>query len=146
MKKIEKYLECLQTPQEESIFPMDSQCCGKKIYRQVYPESTTQKENLLVDFDGTIHTYEKGWYDGTIYGTPFDGAKEALDFLGKTYNIVIFTTRASKEQQGDDLPNQIRMMEEWLEKYNIHYDWITAEKIGAFKQIDDNVICIIRVN
>ena len=138
MDILKTYLEKLE--QNESIFPMDSPATGRKVYRVVYPESESKKETLLIDFDGTIHGYSKGWADGKIYDPPIAGAKEAIDELKQKYQIVIFTTRASKTQQGNDLDNQLRMMKEWLEKYEIYYDFITADKIGAVAIIDDIAI------
>ena len=105
MDILKAYLEKLE--QNESIFPMDSPATGRKVYRVVYPESESKKETLLIDFDGTIHGYSKGWSDGTVYDPPIAGAKEAIDELKQKYQIVIFTTRASKTQQGNDLDNQL---------------------------------------
>jgi hypothetical protein len=132
------YLEKLQ--KNESIFPMDSPATGRKIYRTVYPESESRKETLLIDFDGTIHGYSKGWLDGKIYDPPILGAKEAIDKLKEKYRIVIFTTRASRTQNGDNVENQLQMLKDWLSKYDIYYDSITAEKIGAVAIIDDIAI------
>jgi len=46
-----------------------------------------------VDFDGVIHSYEKGWQDGTIYGEPISGAFDAIEYLKKKYAVFIHTTR-----------------------------------------------------
>lgn len=48
---------------------------------------------LAVDFDGVIHTYERGWADGTIYGDVIPGAKAALLALMDMYAVYIHTTR-----------------------------------------------------
>lgn len=50
-------------------------------------------QTVGVDFDGVIHTYEKGWQDGTIYGEPMPGAFDALERLQKKYAVFIHTTR-----------------------------------------------------
>jgi hypothetical protein len=48
---------------------------------------------VAVDFDGVIHSYEKGWQDGSIYGTFLPGALEGLSFLMSSYAVFIHTTR-----------------------------------------------------
>ena len=65
----------------------------------------------LIDFDGPIHKYSKGYTDGSLYDRPSDGTKEFIDWLkSKGYQIVIFTTRASKtngEEMGQDYKKEI---------------------------------------
>jgi len=143
MNSLERYLEFLN--KNESIFPMDSvhtgQPLSKKIYSQRINEDTVEKkETLLIDLDGTIHNYSKGWHDGTIYDGPKEGAKEAIDKLKDEYEIVIFTTRASEEANGDDTDNQVKSVKNWLNKHKIYFDRITAEKIPCYKIIDDLAI------
>lgn len=48
---------------------------------------------VAVDFDGVIHAYSKGWYDGTIYDEPIPGAFDALRDLMTRYAVFIHTTR-----------------------------------------------------
>ena len=101
---LEKYLEKIQTDME-SIFPMDSPK-DKKPLRKYYPEQDEMysKRRLMIDFDGVLHEYD-GWNDGVIEGKPIQGAREAIEELKKTFEIIIFTTRASIEQaeeKGDD--------------------------------------------
>jgi hypothetical protein len=36
------------------------------------------RPKVLVDFDGVIHRYSKGWGDGTVYDPPVAGARAAL--------------------------------------------------------------------
>jgi hypothetical protein len=48
---------------------------------------------IAVDFDGVIHTYERGWDDGTIYGDLMPGAMDALRGLMKKHAVFIHTTR-----------------------------------------------------
>jgi hypothetical protein len=50
-------------------------------------------QTIAIDFDGVIHAYSKGWYNGTAYDKPVPGALEAIDELMKTYAVAIFTTR-----------------------------------------------------
>lgn len=48
---------------------------------------------LAIDFDGVIHTYEKGWHDGTIYGDFKPGAMPAIETLMAHDAVFVHTTR-----------------------------------------------------
>jgi hypothetical protein len=100
------------------------------------------KKCIAVDFDGVIHKYSEKWKDGTIYDGPISGVKEALEKLSKNYKILIFSTRNFDRigEDGKDQKNQIKEMEQWLNKYNIPYDEIytgTGKPIAKL-YIDDN--------
>ncbi len=99
------------------------------------------KERIMIDFDGVIHSYDKGWQDGRIYGNPIKGTKEALEKLRKKYEIVIFTTRASNRFNESPTSDElIEDLKKWLAKHEIPYDEITSEKYGAIAYIDDKAI------
>jgi ribonucleotide monophosphatase NagD (HAD superfamily) len=84
---------------------------------------------VLVDFDGVIHKYGHGWWDGTAYDIPFDGAKDGLKELEALgYTVVIFSSRDR---------DQIR---EWLRKYDFEPYEVTNEKRTAVAIIDDRAI------
>lgn len=138
---------------DESLFPMDSFPDDEKkkkrqIIRTIYPESADAKmpHRAMIDLDGTIHRYSKGYQDGTIYDDAFTGAKEVIDFLKRNgYEIVIFTTRASKgngEETNSDYKDQINQVADWLDNQGIDYDKITGEKLAADFYIDDKAIHI----
>lgn len=139
----------------ESVFPMDSfPSFGKRtMLRTLYPrtdenldEEAEYKKRVMIDLDGTIHKYSQGYSDGTIYDRPFEGAKRVIDYLKNLgYEIVIFTTRASEEnakQFNYNLDEEIGKIKDWLIKYNIYFDRITAEKLAADFYIDDKAINI----
>jgi len=89
----------------------------------------TYKPTVLVDFDGVIHAYSKGWHDGTAYDPPIPGAKEALQrMVDEGYEVVIFSTR-DWEDIGD-----------WLAKYSFPDYYVTNVKQPAVAQIDDRAI------
>ena len=103
-------------------------------------------KRVMVDLDETIHKYSKGFLDGSIYDEPFEGAKEAINWLkSQGYEIVIFTTRASREnalEMGGNHEEQIKNVATWLTDNDIYYDRITAEKIAADFYIDDKAVFI----
>jgi len=148
--KVSDYLEKLQQS-DESIFPMDSADDGKtkkkkKPLKYYVENNSKHKKRAMIDLDGTIHKYSKGWQDGTIYDDPFNGAKETIDWLRKMqFEIIIFSTRASKEnaeEMGGDHLIEINKIENYLKDHDIYFDKITAEKLGADFYIDDKAIWI----
>lgn len=140
---VSDYLEKIQN--DESIFPMDSPAKKKKVLKY-YSEADNSTRRAMIDLDGTIHKYSKGYQDGTIYDDPFDGAKETIDWLkGLGFEIIIFTTRASKEnaeELGGDHLKQITNIENYLNDNGIYFDRITSDKLGADFYIDDRAITI----
>lgn len=54
-------------------------------------------KTIAIDFDGVIHTYSKGWQDGTIYDKPVPGAFAAIRALMHDYAVFIHTTRNPNE-------------------------------------------------
>lgn len=59
--------------------------------------TSTRPQTIAVDFDGVIHTYSKGWQDGSIYDPPLPGAIDALRQLMATYAVFIHTTRTATD-------------------------------------------------
>ena len=137
----------------ESIFAMDSPATTRKKKRKVlytvYPENKQvmrMPRRAMIDLDGTIHKYSKGYADGSIYDDPFEGARNVINWLkDNNYEIVIFTTRASKQNaitNGQDVSEEIKKVSDWLIKNDIYFDKITAEKLAADFYIDDKAINI----
>lgn len=96
---------------------------------------TTTAENvaltIAVDFDGVLHSYEKGWQDGEIYGTPVPGALEAIQKLrSRGYWIVVHTAMARD-------PHTVY---KWLLNHGIYVDAVTILKPAAVAYIDDRGI------
>jgi len=88
------------------------------------------KSVIGIDFDGVIHSYSKGWQDGSIYDKPIAGTSEALtELLNKGYELFIFTARP------------IKGIKEWLEANfedkRISEIKITNKKLPAQLYIDD---------
>ena len=155
MDIIDKILERRKDDQDEAVggfaidsFPETPKKKKRQVIRTVYPESKdeTLPKRAMIDLDMTLHKYSQGYKDGEIYDDVFDGAKQVIDWLRKKgFEIVIFTTRASQEnaeENGGDHLEQIEKVKEWLNKHNIYFDRITAEKLAADFYIDDKAIHI----
>ncbi|MGW5477662.1 hypothetical protein [Streptomyces sp. NPDC004008] len=52
---------------------------------------------IAVDFDGVIHTYDRGWADGTIYGDLTPDAMTAIETLMERDAVFIHTTRNARQ-------------------------------------------------
>ncbi|MFB4275740.1 hypothetical protein ACBJ59_10645 [Nonomuraea sp. MTCD27] len=69
---------------------------------------------IAVDFDGVIHTYGKGWHDGSIYDEPVPGALDALRSLMKEYAVLRLHDPNSRgrgrvaDQSRDAMPDRPR--------------------------------------
>ena len=101
------------------------------------------KPVICVDFDGVIHSYEKGWQGGELYGEVVPGFFEWYETVRNDFDVVVFSTR---------LPLQQEQVNQWItEKWDI---WVkecgrnveplnltfSAAKPMAHVYIDDRAI------
>ena len=102
-------------------------------------ENTNQ---LAIDFDGVVHKSSKGFYDGTVYDEPVEGALNAIKELSKKYTLVIFTAKAKLDRPLVNGKSGKELVWEWLEKYHIdqYIKDVTSEKPRAVAYIDDKGI------
>jgi hypothetical protein len=102
------------------------------------------KPTICIDFDGVIHSYEKGWQNGKIYGTVVPGFFEWVERVRYDFRLVIYSSR-SKEEAG------MVAMDLWLsEQYRLWLQSTSAvvmdilefahEKPAAWLTIDDRAI------
>lgn len=106
------------------------------------------KPTICIDFDGVIHSYERGWQSGEIYGTVVPGFFEWVERVRHDFKLVIYSSRC-KSQDG------ITAMGLWLHEQRNR--WIkdggqrhpteplaiefAHEKPAAFLTIDDRAVC-----
>ena len=107
--------------------------------KEVPPGFEKDLKNIAIDFDGVIHTFDKGWHDGTCYGDPLPGALEAIKKLSEEFNIVIFTAKAKPSRPLVNGKTGAELIVEWLKKYNVYQyvDEITSEKPRSQIYVDD---------
>jgi hypothetical protein len=107
--------------------------------KDVPPGFENDLKNLSIDFDGVIHTFDRGYHDGTCYGEPLPGALEAIRHLAEEFNIIIFTAKAKPSRPLVNGKTGTQLVKEWLEKYNVmqYVKEITAEKPRSQIYIDD---------
>lgn len=102
-------------------------------------------KTIGVDFDGVIHRYSKGWFDGTIYDEPIPGALDGLHTLMRHYAVFIHTARSPLDiapwlvQRGFDVqveypgdPTQF-----WTERGVL---LVTRRKLPALAYLDDRAV------
>lgn len=96
-------------------------------------------DNLSIDFDGVIHTFDRGYHDGTCYGDPIPGSLEAVRELSNHHRIVIFTAKAKPSRPLVNGKTGTELVWEWLHKYGIAdcVTEVTSEKPRGFLYIDD---------
>jgi hypothetical protein len=98
------------------------------------------RPRILIDLDGVIHKYSKGFHDGTLYDEVMPGARDFINNMKDIYEIVIFTARISKTKKRFAPPSAKKDVEDWLMKNGIHFDLVTSDKLPAIAYIDDRAI------
>ena len=59
----------------------------KNSNKHVPPGHEDELNNIAIDFDGVIHTFDKGFHDGTCYGKPIKGTEEA-DYMNYHQDLI----------------------------------------------------------
>lgn len=102
-------------------------------------QHTMTKPTLCIDFDGVVHSYERGWQGGAIYGDIVPGFFEWAVRAQKHFKLAIYSSRSSSEEgrlaMGKWLAEKIRA---WTgEPIELA---LAAEKPPAWLTIDDRAI------
>ena len=107
--------------------------------KEVPPGFESDLKNIAIDFDGVIHNWDKGWYDGTCYGEPIEGAIGSVKKLSKKYNIIIFTAKCKPDRPMVNGKSGYQLVLDWLIRYDLDdcVSEITCEKPRAQLYIDD---------
>lgn len=101
----------------------------------------TAGEEVLVDFDGTLSTWN---YPN--FGLPTDGAREAMRELQRRgYRIIIWTARMDRGIYPPDERDQTRLeIEAWLTLHDIPFDevdmGVRGKRLAAFVIDDKNIL------
>lgn len=100
------------------------------------------KPILALDFDGVVHSYDKGWQSGEIYGEVTPGFFAWLREAVQHFDVQIYSSRSDTEVGRE-------RMREWLEwqarSYGAQAVLLNAVKFPvhkpkAFVGIDDRVL------
>ena len=110
--------------------------------------NSEESNTIAIDFDGVIHSFELGFYNGTIYGTPIEGSIEAIKKIAKKYTIIIYTAKAKKDRPLINGKTGTELVWEWLREYQLdsYIKEVTAEKPRCVCYIDDKAIQFINWN
>jgi hypothetical protein len=108
------------------------------------------KPILCIDFDGVVHSYERGWQDGEIYGTVTKGFFEWAEQAAKLFKLVIYSSR-SKTEEGQLAMSLwlVAQRKAWRAAGGMHETTtplefeFSNEKPPAFLTIDDRAICFM---
>jgi phosphoheptose isomerase len=112
---------------------------GGNVREHSYPD---EQINIGVDFDKVIHKCTKGYFDGTIYDEPVEGAFEALQKLSEKYTVIVYTCKAKADRGLVNGKTGTELVWDWLEKHDMSkfVSKVTAEKPRAVAYIDDKAI------
>lgn len=108
------------------------------------------KPTLCVDFDGVIHSYDRGWQDGVIYGTVVDGFFEWAEAAAPHFKVVVYSSRSKDDAMRIAMADWLLTKQrEWClkslapgidslpPKFSPEF---SSEKPAAFLTIDDRAL------
>ena len=117
-------------------------CMEDNEIKHVPPGLEKDANNIAVDFDGVLHNFDKGFYDGTCYGEPIEGSIEALKILSKKYNVIIYSSKCLPDRPLVEGLTGREHIIKWLQKYDVlkYVKDVTHLKVRAKYYIDDKAI------
>ncbi len=110
--------------------------------KHVPPGLEKDANNIAIDFDGVLHNFDKGFYDGTCYGEPIEGSIEALKKLSKKFNVIIYSSKCLPDRPLVEGLTGKEHIIQWLQKHDAlkYIKDITHIKVRAKYYIDDKAI------
>jgi hypothetical protein len=107
------------------------------------------KPTICIDFDGVIHSYEKGWQEGVIYGTVTEGFFSWASVMKDHFTLVVYSSRSKQPAMLADMKTWLS--HQWYKWYHFgpeplnavlmdHFEF-ASQKPSAFITIDDRCIC-----
>ena len=110
--------------------------------KSVPPGLEKDENNIAIDFDGVLHRFDKGYFDGTCYGEPVTGALDAIKYLSTKYNIIIFSSKCLPDRPLVSGATGRELIIGWLQKHDIlkYIKDVTHIKPRAQFYIDDKAI------
>lgn len=101
--------------------------------------SETFKPTLCIDFDGVIHSYERGWQGGEIYGEVVPGFFVWAEQAQKQFKLMIYSSRSATDEgrlaMGKWLADKMRAWDGDPLEFSM-----AAEKPAAWLTIDDRAV------
>lgn len=105
------------------------------------------RKRLLIDFDGVIHKYSKGYFDGTCYDEPMEKSFEKLQILyDQGFELYVFSARCESEEGVEAIKRWFSFhsvestFENWRTWVFIEKLKYTNKKLPALAYIDDRGI------
>ncbi len=97
------------------------------------------RKRLMIDLDGVLFPYSRGYQDGSFYEPPMPGAVEALQTLAKQgFTYMVFTTRMTITDNQSKQKNEILA---WLHRHKFPVpEDVTNIKHPALAYIDDRAM------
>lgn len=102
------------------------------------------KPTICIDFDGVIHSYDRGWQNGVIYGEVVPGFFEWIERVRDQFKLVIYSSRSKDEELRNKMAVWlVKRYEAWRtphEKDEAATFEFAHEKPAAWLTIDDRAI------
>lgn len=104
------------------------------------PKPYANKPLLSIDFDGVIHSYDRGWQDGVIYGSVVSGFWQWAVEAQKQFRLVVHSSRCATSAGHFDVVEWLSAQERQWSGPPVDFEVVDV-KPPAFVTIDDRAIC-----